>query len=90
MPTLTIGTIASFLALTRSFNQPIKNVSSQANTVVMAIAGATRIFKLIDEEPEVDEGYVTLVNAKIDENGNITETPDGHGNILTMMEDLNM
>ena len=79
VPTLTIGTIASFLALTRSFNQPIKNVSSQANTVVMAIAGATRIFKLIDEEPEVDEGYVTLVNAKIDENGNITETPERTG-----------
>ena len=76
VPTLTIGTIASFLALTRSFNQPIKNVSSQANTVVMAIAGATRIFKLIDEEPEVDEGYVTLVNAKIDEKGSITETEE--------------
>ena len=79
VPTLTIGTIASFLALTRSFNQPIKNVSSQANTVVMAIAGATRIFALIDEEPEVDEGYVTLVNAKIDEKGNITETPERTG-----------
>ena len=76
VPSLTIGTIASFLALTRSFNQPIKNVSSQANTVVMAIAGATRIFKLIDEEPEVDNGYVTLVNAKIDENGNIKETEE--------------
>ena len=79
IPTLTIGTIASFLALTRSFNQPIRNVSSQANTVVMAIAGATRIFKLIDEEPEVDEGYVTLVNAKIDEKGNITETEERTG-----------
>ena len=79
VPTLTIGTIASFLALTRSFNQPIRNVSSQANTVVMAIAGATRIFKLIDEEPEVDEGYVTLVNAKIDEKGNITETEERTG-----------
>ena len=76
VPSLTIGTIASFLALTRSFNQPIKNVSSQANTVVMAIAGATRIFKLIDEEPEVDDGYVTLVNAEIDEKGNITETEE--------------
>ena len=76
VPSLTIGTIASFLALTRSFNQPIKNVSSQANTVVMAIAGATRIFKLIDEEPEVDDGYVTPVNAKIDEKGNITETEE--------------
>ena len=71
---LTIGTIASFLSLTRSFNQPIKNVSSQVNTVVMAIAGATRIFELIDEEPEVDDGYVTLVNANIDEQGSITES----------------
>ena len=79
VPTLTIGTIASFLALTRSFNQPIKNLSNQINIVVLAIAGATRIFKLIDEEPEVDEGYVTLVNAKIDENGNITETDERTG-----------
>ena len=79
VPSLTIGTIASFLALTRSFNQPIKNVSSQLNTVVMAIAGATRIFKLIDEAPEVDDGYVTLVNAKIDENGNIEEVPERTG-----------
>ena len=79
VPTLTIGTIASFLALTRSFNQPIRNVSSQANTVVMAIAGATRIFKLIDEEPEIDDGYVTLVNAKIDEKGNIAETEERTG-----------
>ena len=71
---LTIGTIASFLALTRSFNQPIKNVSNQVNMFVMAIAGATRIFNLIDEEPEVDDGYVTLVNANIDEKGNITES----------------
>lgn len=74
LPNLTIGTIASFLALTRSFNQPIKNVSSQVNVIVMAMAGATRIFSLIDEEPEVDEGYVTLVNANIDEKGNITES----------------
>ena len=76
---LTIGTIASFLALTRSFNQPIKNVSSQVNMVVMAIAGATRIFKLIDEDPEIDDGYVTLVNAKIDEDGNIIEVPERTG-----------
>ena len=76
---LTIGVIASFLALTRSFNQPIKNMSSQVNMVVMGIAGATRIFALIDEEPEIDEGYVTLVNAIIDENGDIKEsdTPTG-------------
>ena len=73
IPTLTIGTIASFLALTRSFNQPIKNISSQINVVIMAIAGATRIFELIDEKDEIDEGYVTLVNAEIDDKGNIKE-----------------
>ena len=78
-PNLSIGTIASFLALTRSFNQPIKNVSSQLNTIVMAIAGATRIFELIDEKPEIDEGYVTLVNAKIDENGKIDESKEKTG-----------
>lgn len=71
---LTVGVIASFLALTRSFNQPIKNVSGQVNMIVMAMAGATRIFALIDEEPELDEGYVTLVNAEIDKKGNITES----------------
>ncbi len=71
---LTIGVIASFLALTRSFNQPIKNVSSQVNMIIMAMAGATRIFELVDEEPEVDDGYVTLVNANIDKDGNITES----------------
>ena len=71
---LSIGTIAAFLGATRSFNQPIKNVSSQVNMFVMAMAGASRIFSLIDEEPEVDDGYVTLVNANIDEQGNITES----------------
>ena len=79
VPGLTIGTIASFLALTRSFNQPIKNVSNQVNTFVMAIAGATRIFSLIDEEPEIDDGYVTLVNANIDEKGIITESENRTG-----------
>ena len=79
VPSLTIGVIASFLALTRSFNQPIKNISSQINMVVMAIAGATRIFALIDEEKEIDEGYVTLVNAKIDENGKIEESEERTG-----------
>ncbi|MBR3325445.1 MAG: ABC transporter ATP-binding protein [Clostridia bacterium] len=76
---LTIGTIASFLALTRSFNQPIKNISSQVNMVVMAMAGATRIFELTDQEPEVNDGYVTLVNANVDSKGNITETNDYTG-----------
>ena len=78
-PGITIGVIASFLALTRSFNQPIKNLSSQINMVVMAIAGATRIFELIDEIEEVDDGYVTLVNAKIDSSGNITESESKTG-----------
>ena len=76
VPGLTIGVIASFLALTRSFNQPIKNLSSQVNSIILAFAGATRIFQLIDEKPEVDDGYVVLVNAKIDENGNIEETTE--------------
>ena len=76
VPGLTIGVIASFLALTRSFNQPIKNLSNQVNSIILAFAGATRIFKLVDEEPEVDDGYVVLVNAKIDENGNIEETTE--------------
>ena len=78
VPSLTIGVIASFLALTRSFNQPIKNISSQINMVVMAIAGATRIFDLIDQEPEIDDGYVTLVNCKIDD-GKIVETEETTG-----------
>ena len=63
---ITIGTMASFLALVRSFNQPINQISNQINLIIMALAGAERIFYLIDQEPEVDDGYVTLVNAKID------------------------
>ena len=69
---MTVGTIASFLQLSRSFMNPISQISNQLNMVVMALAGAERIFKLMDEEPEVDEGYVTLVNAKYDENGELT------------------
>lgn len=61
---LTVGAIATFLQLTQSFNQPIMQMSNQLNSVVMALAGAGRIFELIDTEPEQDEGYVTLVNAK--------------------------
>ena len=71
---LTLGAIASFLQLSRSFVNPISQVSQQLNFVVMAIAGAERIFELLDEEVEADEGYVTLVNAKKDENGVITES----------------
>ena len=76
---MTIGTIASFLQLSRSFMNPISQISNQLNVVVMALAGAERIFKLMDEEPEVDEGYVTLVNAKYDENGELTESKERTG-----------
>ena len=76
---MTVGTIASFLQLSRSFLNPISQISNQLNMVVMALAGAERIFKLMDEEPEVDEGYVTLVNAKYDENGELTESKERTG-----------
>ena len=75
---MTVGTIASFLQLSRSFMNPISQISNQLNMVVMALAGAERIFKLMDEEPELDEGYVTLVNAK-EENGKLTETKERTG-----------
>lgn len=71
--TLLLGDIASFLLLSRSFIGPIGQVSQQLNAVVMALAGAERIFSLIDEKPETDDGFVTLVNAKKDADGNITE-----------------
>ena len=71
---LTTGALVSFLLFSRTFNQPIGQVSNQINAIVMALAGAERIFELMDEAPEEDHGYVTLVNAEIDENGNITET----------------
>ena len=74
--TLTLGAIASFLQLSRSFIGPIGQVSQQLNSVAMAMAGAGRIFELIDEPCETDNGYVTLVNAKYDENGNLTETSE--------------
>jgi len=63
---LTLGAIASFLELSRTFNRPIAQVSQQLNSVIMALAGAERIFDLMDEEPEIDDGCVTLVNAKFD------------------------
>ena len=72
---LTLGTIASFLQLSRSFFRPIGNVSQQVNSVIMAIAGAKRIFELIDEEPEEDNGTVTLVNCTM-QNGTIEETEE--------------
>ncbi len=71
---MTVGTVISYLQLTRSFSQPITQVSQQLNSVLTALAGAERIFRVIDEEPEADEGYVTLVNAEIAKDGTITET----------------
>lgn len=71
----TIGKLASFLTFNKSFNQPINQVSMQLNAVIMAIAGAERVFKLLDEQTETDEGYVTLVNAR-KENGQIVEAPE--------------
>ena len=71
---LTLGKLISFLTLSRSFNMPISQVSNQINAIVMALAGAERIFELMDEKSEADEGYARLVNAEIDDQGNITET----------------
>lgn len=71
----TVGKLASFLTFNKSFSMPINQVSQQFNSIIMALAGAERIFALIDEKPEVDEGYVTLVNAK-DENGQLVETDE--------------
>ena len=76
---LTIGNLMTFMLLSRTFNQPISQVSNQINAIVMALAGAERIFEMMDEAPEVDDGYVTLVNAKIDENGKITECAERTG-----------
>lgn len=76
---LTLGMIAAFLQLSKSFTMPVSQVSQQINSIVMALAGAERIFDLMDEEPEKDEGYVTLVNAKY-EDGKLVET-EGHTGI---------
>ena len=74
----TLGGLATFLTLNKSFSMPINQVSMQLNAIVMALAGADRVFKLLDEKPELDEGYVTLVNAK-EENGEIVETNEHTG-----------
>ena len=71
---LTLGNLMAFMILSRSFNMPISQISNQINAIVMALAGAERVFDLMDQEPEQDEGYVHLVNAEIDEAGNIRET----------------
>ena len=76
---ITLGVMASYLQFTKSFTQPFMQIAQQFNAVIMALAGAERIFDLIDEEPEVDEGYVTLVNARKDADGNITECKERTG-----------
>lgn len=75
---LTLGKLASFLTFNKSFNMPISQVSQQFNSIIMALAGCDRIFSLLNEAPETDEGYVTLVNAR-EENGKLTETPEHTG-----------
>lgn len=77
---LTLGTIAAFLQLSKQFVMPISQVTQQLSSIIMALAGAQRVFALIDEPDEPDEGYVTLVNAKIDADGNIIETHE-HTNL---------
>ncbi len=71
---MTLGTLVAFLILNKSFNMPIIQVSQQLNSVVMALAGAERIFKLLDEQPEIDEGWTTLVNVVENSDGTLTET----------------
>lgn len=74
-----ISIVVPFLNMTKQFTGNVNQLSQQINSVVMGLAGADRIFSLMDEEPEVDDGYVTLVNAKVDENGKITETAERTG-----------
>ena len=76
---ITLGVMASYLQFTKSFTQPFMQVAQQFNSIIMALAGAERIFNLLDEEPETDEGYVTLVNARKDENGEIVECKERTG-----------
>ena len=76
---ITLGVMASYLQFTKSFTQPFMQVAQQFNAIVMALAGAERIFQLIGEQPEDDEGYVTLVNAKKDAQGNIVECKEHTG-----------
>lgn len=76
---LTIGGLASYLALNRSFNMPLNQISQQLNSVIMAMAGAERIFNLLDQEPEIDQGKVTLVNVQVDDNNQMVETSENTG-----------
>lgn len=75
MGSLTLGTLVSYLNLNRNFTQPVTQVSQQFNSIIMALAGAERIFKLLDEQPEEDNGYVELVNVEQQPDGTLTETP---------------
>ena len=75
----TVGSLVSFLTFTKSFNGPINQVTSQMNSIIMALAGAERIFAMMDEKPETDEGTVTLVNAKREADGSVTETEERTG-----------
>ena len=76
---ITLGVMASYLQFTKSFTQPFMQVAQQFNSIVMALAGAERIFAMMDEEPEVDEGYVTLVNVRKDADGNMIECKERTG-----------
>src|SRR5699024_4385930 len=76
---LTLGKLASFLTFNRSFNQPINQISMQFNSIVMALAGAQRIFALLDEKPETDEGTITLVNVKREQDDRLEETGERTG-----------
>ncbi|HIV35464.1 MAG TPA: ABC transporter ATP-binding protein/permease [Candidatus Blautia intestinigallinarum] len=76
---ITLGVMASYLQFTKSFTQPFMQIAQQFNSIIMALAGAERIFKMMDEEPEVDEGYVTLVNARKREDGSIEEVKERTG-----------
>ena len=76
---LSLGSLMAFMTLSRNFNMPINQISNQINAIIMALAGAERIFQLLDQESEVDDGYVTLVNANIAADGTVTETPEHTG-----------
>ena len=76
---ITLGIMASYLQFTRSFTQPFMQIAQQFNSIIMALAGAERIFHMIDEEPEVDDGYVTLVNARKNADGRLTECKERTG-----------
>ena len=76
---LTLGTLVSFLTLNKNFTQPITQISQQMNSIVMAMAGAGRVFALLDEAPETDDGYVELVNARQMPDGSVTEAHERTG-----------